>query len=192
MEDEATQDHEHMLAVREGDLRRLGVLFDKHHRRLFNFFVRCSGDHAASEDLVQQVFYRILKYRHTYRDQGKFTTWMYHLARRVAADQFRRRNTSREQGVAIEELQDFPDQSPHAEEQACRSDELALLRRALAELPFEQTEQQTLHRFQRLSHEELSEVFDCSVGAVKVRVHRALASLKERFLLLQVRGARES
>jgi len=54
-----------MLAVRAGEIRRLGELFERHHRRLYGFFVRLTNQPAVSEDLVQIVFYRILKYRHT-------------------------------------------------------------------------------------------------------------------------------
>ncbi len=87
---EATNDHELMIAVRAGDIRRLGELFERHHGRLYGFFVRLTNQPSVSEDLVQIVFYRILKYRHTYRDEGKFSAWFYHLARKVAADHFRR------------------------------------------------------------------------------------------------------
>ncbi|MGD8414267.1 MAG: sigma factor, partial [Candidatus Latescibacterota bacterium] len=84
------EDHKLMLAVRGGDLDRLGVLFEKHHRKLFNHYVWQLGDPALSEDMVQEVFYRMLKYRHTYRGDGKFTAWMYTIAHNVKTDHFRR------------------------------------------------------------------------------------------------------
>lgn len=183
-------DHELMLAVREGDLARLGDLFERHHRPLYGFFVKTTGQRTASEDLVQLVFYRILKYRHTYRDEGKFTTWMYHMARRVAADHYRKH---RAQTVSIDEPETGPelaDQGPLADETVSRQDDLHLMKRALAELPTEQRELISLHRFQQLSHEELASVYRCSVGAVKVRVHRAVNMLRESFFKLQ--GARPS
>jgi len=73
--------NELMIAVRAGEIDKLGDLFERHHRPLYGFFVRHTGDRTASEDLVQLVFYRILKYRHTYRDEGRFSAWIYHLAR---------------------------------------------------------------------------------------------------------------
>ena len=79
-----------MIAVRAGEINQLGELFERHQGPLYGFFVRLTGDRSASEDLVQLVFYRILKYRHTYRDEGRFSAWIYHLARKVAADHFRR------------------------------------------------------------------------------------------------------
>jgi len=68
-------DHELMLAVRAGKIARLGDLFERHHGPLFGFFLRLTQQRALSEDLVQWVFYRILKYRHTHRDEGKFSAW---------------------------------------------------------------------------------------------------------------------
>ena len=77
---EATSDHELMIAVRAGEIRRLGDLFERYHKPLYGFFVRLTNQPSVGEDLVQIVFYRILKYRHTYRDEGKFSAWIYHLA----------------------------------------------------------------------------------------------------------------
>ena len=46
-----------MLAVRDGTVERIGVLFDRHHRMLFNFFLRLTANRGLSEDLVQEVFF---------------------------------------------------------------------------------------------------------------------------------------
>ena len=90
-----------MRAVRSGDCGQLGRLFERYHVALFDFLNRTTGDRAASEDLVQDVFVRILKYRHTYRDDGNFETWMFRIARNARADYFRRRSTT--QTVALED-----------------------------------------------------------------------------------------
>lgn len=185
MEAADIEDHELMLAVRNGDLARLGDLFERHHRPLYGFFVKCTGQHAASEDLVQQVFYRILKYRHTYRDEGKFTTWMYHMARRVAADHYRKYGQNSNREVDPETVQEIPDPQPQADSQASTHDDIELLHKALAILPPDQREIITLQRFQKLSHEQLAALYECKVGAMKVRAHRALNSLREIFFRLQ-------
>ena len=80
-----------MSQVRDGDLEKLGILFERHHVRLFIFFLRMTGDRAASEDLVQEVFVRMLKYRKSFRERGEFSAWMFALARNVSADYFGRR-----------------------------------------------------------------------------------------------------
>ena len=172
-----------MIAVRAGEIDRLGELFERHHRPLYGFFVRLTGDRASSEDLVQLVFYRILKYRHTYRYEGRFSAWIYHLARKVAADHFRRRNAS---PVAADpdEYHAVPDQAPHAADRAVAADDTARLHAALASLDPAQRELLVLARFQRLKHEEIARLFDISVGAVKVRVHRAFKELRDTYLRL--------
>ena len=80
-----------MLAVRDGDVERIGVLFDRHHRMLFNFFLRLTANRGLSEDLVQEVFFRMLKYRQTFQAGTNFTAWMYQIARNAHLDQSRKR-----------------------------------------------------------------------------------------------------
>src|SRR5215510_13934321 len=79
-----------MLAVRDGDVGKLGLLFERYHRTLFDFFSRMLGNRTAADDLVQDVFFRILKYRKTYRDDSHFTTWMFHIARNARLDHFKK------------------------------------------------------------------------------------------------------
>src|SRR5437764_7755098 len=56
-------DEDLMLQVRDGAGEMLGVLFDRYQTPLFNFYSKLTGDRTLSEDLVQEVFLRILKYR---------------------------------------------------------------------------------------------------------------------------------
>src|SRR5437763_8148003 len=83
-------DEELMFQVRNGVAEMLGVLFDRYQSPLFNFYCKLTGDRTASEDLVQDVFYRILKYRHTYQPGTSFRTWMYQIARNARLDLIRR------------------------------------------------------------------------------------------------------
>jgi RNA polymerase sigma-70 factor (ECF subfamily) len=177
-------DHELMVAVRAGELARLGVLFERYHQRLYAFFVRLTGQPAASEDLVQVVFYRILKYRHTYRDEGKFTAWIYHLARKVAADHFRKQARAATP-TDPDDLQEHPDELASPDSRATTTDDLELLQTALARLPLDQRELLVLSRLQNIEHKEIARLLDTSVGAVKVRVHRALKDLRDVYFKLR-------
>jgi len=67
--------------VSEGQVSDLRILFERHHPKLFAFFVRMTGNREMSEDLTQDVFVRILKYRQTFRPGGSFRTWIYQIAR---------------------------------------------------------------------------------------------------------------
>src|SRR5215469_9163180 len=89
----AETDENLMLAVRGGDVSKLGLLFDRHHRVLFDFFARMTGSRALAEDLVQDVFFRILKYRATFREDSRFKAWMFHIARNARVDYYRKHQT---------------------------------------------------------------------------------------------------
>src|ERR1043166_3085954 len=80
-------DEQLMLDVRAGEVGKLEQLFDRHHRSLFHFFLHLTSSRSAAEDLVQEVFYRILKYRHTYQPETSFRAWMYQVGRNVYLDQ---------------------------------------------------------------------------------------------------------
>ncbi len=181
---EAPSDHELMIAVRAGEIRRLGDLFERHHRPLYGFFVRLTNQPSIGEDLVQIVFYRILKYRHTYRDEGKFSAWIYHLARKVAADHFRK-HAATPTPTDPSDLYAQPDPEPQPSDRAATAEDVVLLRAALARLPLEQREVLVLSRLQHLGHKEIARLLDCSVGAVKVRAHRALKELRDVYFKIR-------
>jgi RNA polymerase sigma factor (sigma-70 family) len=174
----ATSDTELMAAVRDGDLVQLGTLFERHHVGLFNFFLRLTGNRQLSEDLVQEAFIRILKYRKTFRQPGEFRPWLYKLARNAVAAHFRKHGRDHlPPGEPEERVCD----SPLALDQLERAESARQLRTALMLLPFERREVLLLSRFGELRYDEIAELLGCSVGAVKLRVHRAVRQLREVF-----------
>jgi RNA polymerase sigma factor (sigma-70 family) len=170
-------DEELMMLVRGGAGDMLGVLFDRYQVPLFSFYSKLTGNRAASEDLVQEVFVRILKYRRSYRPGTAFRPWIYKIARNAHADQARRRRT---------EVEFKPEMAPSIRQNdvAAASQQEALLHRALLELPEAKREVLLLSRFQGLPYSEIAELTGCAPGAVKVRVHRALQELRDAFLRL--------
>lgn len=171
-----------MLAVRDGNLDCLGELFERHHGPLFGYLVKLTGNRTAAEDIGQIVFQRMLKYRHTYRDDGSFTAWMYHLARSCASDHFRKTVPL---AVDPSELEARADESQPADESAAKRDDHELLRRALGRLDREDREVLLLSRLQELSFAEVASILECSVGAARVRAHRALRTLRDQYFRLQ-------
>lgn len=177
-------DHDLMLAVRDGELDALGELFERHHGPLYGFLVKLTGQRTAAEDIAQVVFQRMLKYRHTYRDDGSFTAWMYHLARRCAADHFRKTSAA-PAATDPQDLNQHADDRPDAGDHAAARDEHALLHAALNRLDRDDREVLLLSRFQELSFAEIGTILECSSGAAKVRAHRALKQLRDIFFSLQ-------
>jgi RNA polymerase sigma-70 factor (ECF subfamily) len=169
-----------MLAVRAGDIDQLGELFERYHRQLFAYLVRLTNDFSASEDLVQTTFQRVLQYRHTYREDGKFSTWLYHLARTCAADSFRK-NRIIHSADTDGSLDTFAASTVSPANTVTLSDDLDMLNTALGSLPHEDREIIHLARIENRAHEDTARVLGCSVGAVKVRLHRALKLLRETY-----------
>jgi RNA polymerase sigma-70 factor (ECF subfamily) len=169
-----------MQSVREGELQNLAPLFERHHVMLYNHYVRLTRDRELAEDLVQEVFYRILKYRHTYRGDGQFRTWLYHIARNVRIDAARRRA---QETSFDEEVHSCPDDPPQRDSAEFRQN-VSILEAALAQLPEEKREIILMSRYQNLKYAAIAELLGCSVEAVKVRVHRAVQDLRRVFLQL--------
>ena len=99
-------DEQLMRAVRDGDLSRLGILFERYHLPLFDFLSRMTGNPGVAEDLVQDIFVRVLKYRATFRDEGTFETWLYRIARNARVDYFKSRRPSESIEDAAMEIQE--------------------------------------------------------------------------------------
>jgi RNA polymerase sigma-70 factor, ECF subfamily len=175
-------DEELMLQVRDGAGETLGVLFDRYHTPLYNFYTKLTGDRTLSEDLVQEVFLRILRHRKTFRTGTPFRAWIYQIARNTRIDHFRK---SRPQ-VPFE-----PEMAPAVAQgdPAQQMQESELLQRAMMELPEEKRELLVLCRFQELPYEEVARLVGCGVATVKVRIHRALQELKLIFHQLQAAPA---
>ena len=170
-----TTDQELMQAVRRGEIGRLGTLFDRHHQRIYRFCLRLTGDPGASEDLVQDIFLRVLKYRRTYRGERDFLPWLYRLARNAANDHFRRVVRRRETG---DEIPDSVSDDPTPWEGLAARQEAQRMRRALLRLPVARREVLVLSRYEQRRYDEIARLLGCSVGAVKVRIHRALKQLR--------------
>jgi RNA polymerase sigma factor (sigma-70 family) len=170
-----------MLKVRSGDLDKMALLFQRHHRPLFGFLFHMTRHREASEDLLQNVFYRMLRSRHTFTGDGEFRTWMYCIARNVVKDHLKR---SRREPQAYDagDLAERISASVQADEELERRLEIKALQRALAGLSPESREVLILSRFQDLRYDEIASVLAISAGAVKVRVHRAINQLRQLYL----------
>jgi RNA polymerase sigma factor (sigma-70 family) len=170
-----------MVQVRNGEVEMLGVLFDRYQTPLYNFYTKMTQDRAVSEDLVQDVFLRILRYRQTYRPGTAFRTWMYQIARNARLDHVRK--VKPEAPLTAEPMAPGP-----SSDSAQQKQKALLLQRALMQLPEDKREILILSRYQELKYEEIARLMSCEVGAVKVRVHRALQQLREMYQQLE-RGA---
>ena len=171
-------DEQLMNNVKNGDLDAMTPLFEKYHMRLYNFFIRLTGNRATSQDLTQNVFRRILTYRNSYNSNKNFRTWMYQIARNIHIDHVNKNKMMISDFNKPEQFQ--YDQENAVEEMEYQSREKALYE-ALALMSPEQREIIELSRFQGLRYKEISEITGNSIGAIKVKVHRAIKKLRELY-----------
>ena len=165
-----------MLKVKSGDLEKLGLLYERHKKRLFGFFYNMNYNPSVSEDLVQNVFVRMLKYRHTYSGEGSFLAWMFSTARNVRYDYHKKNGRKFDDLTQVEyKLED----SDTIEKQMNRKDDAALIQDAMMKLDHEKREVLVLSKFKEMKYSEIGKVLGCSEGAAKVKAHRALKDLRQ-------------
>ena len=179
------EDHALMLKVKAGDVDKLNLLYHRYSRRFFGFFYGMSKDGATSEDLVQNVFMRILKYKHSYSEDGDFEVWAFQMARNVFKDHYRKNKR-----YSLQETMDPWEgelkEERNIESAITRNEELSHLKNALNKLSDDKRELVELVKFQRVKYAKVAEMLGISESAVKVRVHRVLKELKDAYMKLDV------
>jgi RNA polymerase sigma-70 factor (ECF subfamily) len=180
-----SSDDELMIRVKHGDLDKLAVLYERYNRALFAFFFKVTLNSQASEDLVQTVFFKIIKYRDRYRaEEGSFVTWMFRIAHNANIDHYHSLERSGNE-VRINETDIRSDDDP--DEDFLKKERSRRIKEALGYLTSEQREVLILSRYQGLKYEEIAEILKCRVGTVKARVFRAMEKLRRIYRQLEER-----
>ena len=185
---ESLSDNALMLQVKAGQLDKLGLLFERYHKSLYGFFLRLTNDVDESEDLVQNVFVRILKYKHTFHGEGKFATWMFHMARNLFADHYKKnKRMGYKEDVEVADKY-FKDEN-NAENNRIKDEEVDLLQQSLSHLAADKREILVLSKFQELKYKEIGEVLGLSESNVKVKIFRALKELRVIYEKLETQAS---
>jgi len=163
-----------MQNVKDGNPAEMSVLFERYHLRLYNFFLKMGLQQDTSQDLTQNLFYRMIKYKHSYKSGNSVRSWMYQIARNLHTDYCKQHKKSRELIVQDEIYSNevVNETDNYLEEDYER------LNRAFAALSDAQKEIIVLSRYQRLKYEEISGIINQSVPAIKVAMHRAIKQLR--------------
>lgn len=172
-------DEDIMIQVKSGDIDKLSILFEKYHTKLYNHFLRHTYNKDLSEDLTQNLFLRILKYRQSYNDQFSFRTWMYQIARNIIARHYEQQKLKYDNNISAAEIKS---NLLSTEEEVDKNERYELLYMAMNKLNSQDRELLMLSRFEGLKYHEIAEVTDLSVANIKVKIHRAMHKLKEMYL----------
>lgn len=162
-------DEELMAEVALGNLDLARILFERHHVHVYNFLYKMSKDKMLSEDITQEVFYKLIKYRSSYNN-GKFVSWMFTIARNSLSSHYK---SSKRTYTDLEQIE-----YRLTEDQNEKTEEYTHLQIALDKLNDTDRELLILNRLQEIKYNELAEIMDSTTGAVKTKVSRALKKLK--------------
>jgi RNA polymerase sigma factor (sigma-70 family) len=169
-----TTDEILMENVKSGNLSDMSILFERYHLRIYNFFFRLTFDMDVSNDLTQNLFYRMIKYKNTFKSEHSVKSWIFQIARNLHADYCKEQKRSGELFLKTEKYS----AEPADESEGYHEDDYDRLEKAMSNLSDEQKEIIVLSRYQGMKYEEISEITNQSVGAIKVAMYRAIKQLR--------------
>lgn len=154
--------------------RAFAELYRRHVERIYRYCLSQAGNVDDAQDLTASTFTAALRGIRRYRGDGTVAAWLTSIARNLALNRFRDRRAV----VALDETIPAPDLTP--EELAGRSLRLQAVLQALATLPDEHADVVRLRIFSELSTAETAALLGKSEAAVKMTLHRALKTLRQR------------
>ncbi|WP_299111490.1 RNA polymerase sigma factor [uncultured Winogradskyella sp.] len=170
-------DEELMEFIIGGNLDMMRYLFLRYHIKIYNFCLQMTRDKDLSKDITQEVFYKALRHRETYR-QNKFSSWIYAIARNLCKDYYKILNKT--QRLNEKDLKDI------YKINETKSEPLGNIRQlnfALNQLSNSDRELIVMGKYQGLKYYEIAEITDSTLGAVKTKMHRAMQKLKDAYFL---------
>lgn len=183
------QDSELLERYGAGQVEAFSVLMQRYQGPIFNFVLRSVGDPATAEDVVQDAFTRIIQNAHSFRNESKFSTWLYRIARNLCIDHSRRMRHRRHRSLDAPGDRHDADGAPLAERIAiarpgtdAEADAPGLrdrIAKAIQSLPDEQREVFLMRQVQHLPYAEIGTITDSSENTAKSRMRYALLRLQE-------------
>jgi len=171
-------DNELMLKIISGDIDKIGVLYERYNKMLFGYFFKLSRNQVLSEDMVNDVFLKILHAKNKYRGDGIFKVWMFKIARSIFIDNYNRNKRQ----IVKENIYGNSINGKTAEDSHLlleQKDNKQLVHQALRRLNKKEQEVIILSKLDELKYKEVAEILNCTEEAAKVRTFRALKNLKK-------------
>jgi RNA polymerase sigma-70 factor, ECF subfamily len=173
-----------MRLVAGGDTTAFEALIERHQALVAGTVARMLGSNSDVEDITQQVFIRVWRSAGRYVARAKFTTWLLKIARNLVFNEMRR--TKRHPHVPVQidpEAEELPlkDETTETPDATLLQAELQrAIESAIKQLPETQRMALVLRRYEDLSYEEIADILELSLPAVKSLLFRARTELRER------------
>jgi RNA polymerase sigma-70 factor (ECF subfamily) len=174
-----------VAAARAGVDEAYRELLGVYGPRLYGYFYRAAGSHHDAEDLLGELMLRLVRHLPEYDDRGRFEPWLFSIAANLVRDRIRRARTNLpgtsleaegDGGSALGEVLAGPAEA--VEGGLVRREREQALAAALDRLDERSRQMVLLRHFGQLSFKEIAGMFDCPIGTVLARVHRALKTLR--------------
>jgi len=176
-----------MLAFAAGDETAFERLVQEYSGRVWALLTRFLGPSPQREDLVQEVFLRVIRSRQTYRPSARFSTWLYRIVFNLCANE---REKDRVRGTLLTIGPEVDDGSgggaidpaderlPGPDEGLAQDDTVRAVRAAIDALPERQRMALILAKYEELPYVEIAQVLESSEKAIKSMIHRARETLR--------------
>lgn len=169
-------------------------LYKNYHQDLFQFLIYMVKDRSLAEDLVQDVYVRVMKSYDSFSGKSTEKTWLFSIARHVAIDHFRKQKRKRNRVMEFfdwtERGEQLQDQHKLPEEIAVQNDQMQHVYRALDECTVDQRSVLIFRYIQGLSIKETADILSWSESKVKTTQHRAMKALKAKLDNIEEGGGR--
>ena len=176
--------------ARNRDIDALENLVDRYSARLYGFLFRMTGHPEDAEDMVQEVFLRMVKSIARYEEDGRFEAWLFRIAANLARDRGRRQQRNPVAGsIDADSTETAGDRfgygigrGPSHHGPAHRmtlTEEIVRLQTALSRLPAEEREVVMLRHYTDMSFAEIADLMASPLGTALARAHRGLAKLRK-------------
>ena len=173
----AVSDEQLIEWVANGDSSCLGTLFERYHKSVYRFCLQMTRNNQHAEDVVQEVFMKVLKKAGSFRHDGTFKSWLFNIARNATLDYLRNNKRHKIMTPLDEHNESLLVDHQSAELAAVGAQKINILEKALARLPEHFQEVIWLGRFEFASFQELGKALGCKTGTARVRMHRAMQQL---------------
>lgn len=187
-------DEDLMLDCKKGDLSAYELLVRRYQDAIINYIHFTINDYHRAEDLAQETFLRVFKHASRYEVKASFKSWLYTIATNLTRNEIR--NRARRNTYFLEDLVDenedvyhsvyMIDETLQPDLLLERKERQQIVKKAMKMLPENQCTALTLVTYQELSYEEIADILNCSLGAVKSLIHRARQNIKDILIKLGI------
>lgn len=164
--------------ARKGDQAAFEQLVRRHQRYVFNVAYRVLGDTVEAEDVTQEAFVRAWRGLAGFREQARFTTWLYRITHNLCLNRLPK---LRRELLQVEPLEDILDDAAPAPPDLLEArEQMAFLHAELGRMPEKYRLVLSLRYLQHLSYEEIATALGVPLGTIKTHIHRARRLLADR------------